>query len=87
VARKVGVAMLVLVVVLVLATPATAAHGGSPTQDALGGALGEYVRPDTAEGGGGLAEPGGGPGLAATVAAILAAAAIGAWGARTVGSR
>jgi hypothetical protein len=78
--------MLVLVVVLVLASPATAADGGSPTQDALGGALGEYVRPDTAEGGGGLAEPGGGPGVAVTVAAILAATAIGAFSARRAGS-
>jgi hypothetical protein len=82
VARKVTVAMVVLVVVLVFAAPAVAAHGGSPTQDALGGALGEHVRPDTAEGGGGLAEPGGGPGVAVTAAAVLAAAAIGLWSAR-----
>jgi hypothetical protein len=81
VARKVTVALLVLVVVLVFAAPAIAAHGGSPTQDALGGALGEHVRPDTAEAGGGLAEPGGGPGVALTAAAILAAALVGAWSA------
>ena len=86
-ARKVAIAVLVLVGVLVLVAPAVAAHGGSPTQDALGGALGEYVRPDTAEGGGGLAEPGGGPGIAVTVAAILSAAAIGVWSARWMPSR
>jgi hypothetical protein len=87
VARKVGVTMLVLVIVLVLAAPAIAAHGGSPTMDALGGALGEYVRPDTAADGGGLAEPGGGPGLAVTCAAVLAAAAVGLLGARWARSR
>lgn len=50
----------------------------SPTMDALGGALGQFVRPDGALGGGGLADPGGGPGLLVCLLAVLLATGVGA---------
>ena len=59
----------------------------SPTMDALGGALGQFVRPDGALGGGGLAGPGSGPGLLLTVLAVVAATTIGVLAARPAGRR
>jgi hypothetical protein len=59
----------------------SAAHVSSPVMDALGGALGQFVRP------GGLADPVGGPGVGVTLVAVALAWAAGLLTARAAGYR